>query len=116
MPRTLARWRRSASSPAPSPIRSSSGVPHECPESRHAADHQEAGRPERGRDVAAEGADQPELHGPGHRARRQPQGLGDLRPGQSERVADVLRLRAQPARDQRAAERHAQEERQDDHG
>ncbi len=46
----------------------------------------------------------------------QPQGLGHLRAGQPERTADVLRLRAQPARDQRAAERHAQEERQDDHG
>ena len=45
-----------------------------------------------------------------------PQGVGDLRPRQPERAADVLRLRAQPARDQRAAERHAQEVRQDDHG
>ena len=45
-----------------------------------------------------------------------PQGRGDLRARQPERAADVLRLRAQPARDQRAAERHAQEVRQDDHG
>ena len=66
--------------------------------------------------MAAEGAADEELHGAGHRTRRQPQGLGHLRAGQPERVADVLRLRAQPARDQRAAERHAQEERQDDHG
>ena len=42
--------------------------------------------------------------------------VGHLRARQSQRAADVLQLRAQPARDQCAAERHAQEERQDDHG
>ena len=45
-----------------------------------------------------------------------PQGLRHLRAGQPERAADVLRLRAQPARDQCAAERHAQEVRQVHHG
>ena len=66
--------------------------------------------------MAAEGTDQQELHGARHGAGQQPQSLGHLRARQPERAADVLRLRAQPAGDQCAAERHAQEERQDDHG
>ena len=75
-----------------------------------------AERPEGGRDVAAEGAHQQQLPRPRHRAPDGPQGVGDVRAGQPQRAPDVLRLRAQPARDQRAAERHAQEVRQDDHG
>ena len=71
---------------------------------------------ERGRDAAAEGNDQPQLPRTRHRAPARQEGRGHLRAGQPERAGDVLRLRPQPARDQRAAERHAQEIRQDDHG
>jgi benzoyl-CoA reductase/2-hydroxyglutaryl-CoA dehydratase subunit BcrC/BadD/HgdB len=83
---------------------------------RQAQGQEAAERPEGRRDVAAEGADQQELHGAGHARENNRKVAATFVPGQPERAADVLRLRAQPARDQRAAERHAQEERQDDHG
>ncbi len=92
--------------------RMSAPTASQCPP----ASQEAAERPEGGRDVAAEGADQRQLPRPRHRAPARAQGVGDLRARQPERAADVLRLRAQPARDQRAAERHAQEVRQDDHG
>ena len=121
--RTPARWRRSASRPEPSPIRSSCGAPHDQPHpaSRAETDRAEACRAQAAggegrRDVAPEGAHQPQLPRARDRARRRPEDLRDVRAGQPQRAADVLRLRAQPARDQRAAERHAEALGQDDHG
>ena len=123
--RTPARWRRSASRPAPSPIRSSCGAPHErrppmstpiqmMPPQR--AEEARSAGPERRRDVLQKEMINRNYH---ELATAHDQGrkiCRDLRAGQPERAADVLRLRAQPPGDQRAAERHAQEVRQDDHG
>jgi benzoyl-CoA reductase subunit C len=83
--------------------------------SRQAGPRQAPGG-ERGRDVAPEGAHQPQLSRARHRTPDRPQDLGDVRAGQPERAADVLRLRAQPAGDEPAPERHAQEIRQVHHG
>ena len=113
MPKTPARCSPFASRPAPSPTRSNCGAEHD----RSSRDASQAGRGHQGRfDGEAEGDDEPPLRAALRRAGDGREGRRDLRARQSQRTADVLRLRQQSARGQRHPERPAQDQRQFRHG
>ena len=109
-PRTPARCSRSASRPAPLPIRSNCGAQHDTSSRRP----KRAAKPRSSRTSMLKQKEMINRHydRAGHAHRDRQQGRGHLRAGQPQRTDDVLRLRCATCPRSTPAERHAQEVRQ----